>query len=294
MVAKSKRLGRGLGALISDESDAAFLGNEIPQKFQEIDVRMITPNPFQPREDYDPQSMEDLKNSIAEKGVIQPITVREKDNRYELIAGERRLRAVKELGYERIPAFIIEIDTDDEMLEIALIENIQREDLNPIDIARGYQRLIQELNLTQEQVAQKVGKERSTVANLLRLLKLPDGIQESLRRGEISMGHARALLGVENPDRLQEIWKHAVRKKLSVREVEARVRRANQEKVEKVRTPQPKSPHIEAMEERFREVLGTKVKIIPQKTGGKIEIEYYSKEDLERIWEILQASENDY
>ncbi|NOY76588.1 MAG: ParB/RepB/Spo0J family partition protein [Calditrichaeota bacterium] len=294
MVAKSKRLGRGLGALISDESDAAFLGNEIPQKFQEIEVGMITPNPFQPREDYDPQSMEDLKHSIAEKGVIQPVTVREKGNRYELIAGERRLRAVKELGYERIPAFIIEVDTDDEMLELALIENIQREDLNPIDIARGYQRLIQELNLTQEQVAQKVGKERSTVANLLRLLKLPEGIQESLRRGEISMGHARALLGVEDPNRLQEIWKQTVRKKLSVREVESRVRKANQGEAAKIRAPQPKSPHIEAMEERFRDVLGTKVKIIPQKNGGKIEIEYYSKEDLERILEIVQASENDY
>jgi len=294
MVAKSKRLGRGLGALISDDSDASFWGGEIPKKFQEIDVGMIRPNPFQPREDYNAQNMEELKNSIAEKGVIQPVTVREKDGRYELIAGERRLRAVKELGYEKIPAFIIEISTDDEMLELALIENIQREDLNPIDVARGYQRLIQELSLTQEQVAQKVGKERSTVANLLRLLKLPTEIQESLKRGEISMGHARALLGVEDPARLQEIWNQAVQKKLSVREVEARVRKANQGEKEKIRKPQPKSPHIEAMEERFREVLGTKVKILPQKNGGKIEIEYYSGEDLERIWEIVQSSENDY
>ncbi len=294
MVAKSKRLGRGLGALISDDSDAAFLGGEIPQKFQEIDVRMITPNPFQPREDYDPKNMEELKNSIAEKGVIQPVTVREKNDRYQLVAGERRLRAVKELGYEKIPAFIIDVSTDDEMLELALIENIQREDLNPIDVSRGYQRLIEELNLTQEQVAQKVGKERSTVANLLRLLKLPAEVQESLKRGEISMGHARALLGVENPDRLQEIWRQAVQKKLSVREVEARVRKANQGEEEKKRQPQPKSPHIEAMEERFREVLGTKVNIHPQKKGGKIEIEYYSREDLERIWEIVQSSENDY
>ncbi len=294
MVAKSKRLGRGLGALISDDSDAALWGDETPKKFREIDVARITPNPFQPREDYNAQNMEELKNSIAEKGVIQPVTVREKGDHYELIAGERRLRAVKELGYEKIPAFIIEVNTDDEMLELALIENIQREDLNPIDVARGYQRLIQELSLTQEQVAQKVGKERSTVANLLRLLKLPAEIQESLKREEISMGHARALLGVENPDWLQEIWRHAVQKKLSVREVEARVRKANQGGKEKIRTPQPKSPHIEAMEERFREVLGTKVKILPQKNGGKIEIEYYSKEDLERIWEILQSSENDY
>ena len=294
MVAKSKRLGRGLGALISDDSDSAFWGGETRKKFQEIDVGMITPNPFQPREDYNAQNMEDLKNSIAEKGVIQPVTVREKNDRYELIAGERRLRAVKELGYEKIPAFIIEVDTDDEMLEMALIENIQREDLNPIDVARGYQRLIQELSLTQEQVAQKVGKERSTVANLLRLLKLPVEVQESLKRGEISMGHARALLGVENSDWLQEIWKRAVQRKMSVREVEAQVRKTNQGKEKKVHIPQPKSPHIEAMEERFREVLGTKVTIHPQKKGGKIEIEYYSREDLERIWEILQTSENDY
>ncbi len=294
MVAKSKRLGRGLGALISDETDATFLGEGIPKKFQEIDVRIISPNPFQPREDYDLQGMEDLKNSIAEKGVIQPVTVREKNDRYELISGERRLRAVKDLGYEKIPAYILEIESDDEMLELALIENIQREDLNPIDVARGYQRLIQELHLTQEQVAQKVGKERSTVTNLLRLLKLPSEIQESLKRGEISMGHARALLGVDNSEELREIWKTAVRKNLSVREVESRVRRIGQRTEAKKPSAQRKSPHIEAMEERFREVLGTKVKILPQKNGGKIEIEYYSKEDLERIWEILHASENDY
>lgn len=294
MAAKTKRLGRGLGALISDESDDEFFGGEGAKQFREIEIHSIRPNPFQPREDYDTKLMEELKNSIAEKGVIQPITVREKDRGYELIAGERRLRAVRELGYDRIPAFIMEVETDDEMLELALIENIQREDLNPIDVARGYHRLIEELHLTQEQVAQKVGKERSTVTNFLRLLKLPPKIQESLRKADISMGHARALLGVENAGRQLEIWEKTVQRKLSVRDVEAHVRKINQPQKRKVTVSREKSPDIEAVEERFREVLATKVKIYPQKNGGKIEIEYYSKEDLERILEILQPPGNDY
>ncbi|GBD93054.1 chromosome-partitioning protein Spo0J [bacterium BMS3Abin05] len=294
MAAKTKRLGRGLGALISDESDDEFFGDEGAKQFREVEIHSIRPNPFQPREEYNTKLMEELKNSIAEKGVIQPITVREKDRGYELIAGERRLRAVRELGYDRIPAFIMEVETDDEMLELALIENIQREDLNPIDVARGYHRLIEELHLTQEQVAQKVGKERSTVTNFLRLLKLPPEIQESLRKAEISMGHARALLGVENAGRQLEIWEKTVQKKLSVRDVEAHVRKINQPPKRKVTISREKSPYIEAAEEKLREVLATKVKIYPQKKGGKIEIEYYSKEELERILEILQPPGNDY
>ena len=291
MVAK-RRLGRGLGALIPDEEEEVFWSDQAgKRRYKEIEVEKIRPNPYQPRVEYDPDSMKELKNSISEKGVIQPVTVRERDKHYELIAGERRLRAVKELGYEKIPAFIVEVETDNEMLELALIENIQREDLNPVDVARGYQRLIEDLHLTQEEVARKVGKDRSTVTNFLRLLKLPEQILESLRAGDISMGHARALLGVENTADQLSLWKKAIAHKWSVREVEANVRKLTHPQPTQPATPRPKSPYIEALEEKFREILGTKVKIHHQGSRGKIEIEYYSKEDLERIWEILNGEE---
>ncbi len=291
MVAK-RRLGRGLGALIPDEEEEVFWSDrEGKRRYKEIEVKKIRPNPFQPRVEYDPNSMNDLKNSISEKGVIQPVTVREKDNYYELIAGERRLRAVKELGYEKIPAFIVEVETDNEMLELALIENIQREDLNPVDVARGYQRLIDDLHLTQEEVAKKVGKNRSTVTNFLRLLKLPAQILESLRSGTISMGHARALLGVEDSADQLALWKKAMAHNWSVREVEANVRKLTHPQPDRPAKPRSKSPYIEALEEKFREILGTKVKIHPKGGRGKIEIEYYSEEDLERIWEILNGEE---
>ncbi len=291
-MAAKRRLGKGLGALIPDEDEEVFWGGEAGKKrYREIEVDKIRPNPYQPRVEYDPVSMDELKNSIAEKGVIQPVTVREGDGYYELIAGERRLRAVKELGFEKIPAFLVEVESEEEMLELALIENIQREDLNPVDVARGYRRLIDELHLTQEEVAQKVGKERSTVTNFLRLLKLPNPILESLRAGTISMGHARALLSVAEPEQQMALWKKTVAQKWSVREVEARVRRTGKKPPRAPERPRPKSPFVEAMEEKFREILGTKVKIHSQGDRGKIEIDYYSKEDLERIWEILNGED---
>ncbi len=290
MVAK-RRLGRGLGALIPDEDETVFWGGETgKRRYKEIEVKNVRPNPYQPRVEYDPESLQELKNSISEKGVIQPVTVREKDTYYELIAGERRLRAVKELGYEKIPAFIMDVESDNEMLELALIENIQREDLNPVDVARAYQRLTEELHLTQEEVAKKVGKNRTTVTNFLRLLKLPEEILESLQAGIISMGHARALLGLEDAADQLALWKKAVAHKWSVREVETQVRKLNRPQKKAAVSPvRPQSPHIEALEEKFRELLGTKVKIYSQGDRGKIEIDYYSKEDLERIWDILSG-----
>jgi ParB family chromosome partitioning protein len=284
-----RRLGKGLAALIPDYSEPQNLPVE---RFGEIPVDQIEPNPYQPREEFDPHALEELKRSISEKGVVQPITVRKKDGGYQLVAGERRLRAVKELGYAQIPAYIIRVESDDEMLELALIENIQREDLNPIDVARAYERLINECHLTQEEVAQKVGKDRSTVTNFLRLLKLPVEIQESLRKKELSMGHARALLSVEDRDLQLKLWKKVVRQNLSVRRIEQIVRSLQEGKTGETRPRQPKrTPQIIHVEDKFREVFGTQVRIYPKKEGGKIEIEYYSDADLERIYNILVEKE---
>ena len=201
----NKRLGRGLRALIPDIPE-----NEDKQRIEamsDIRVASISPNPYQPRLEFDETALNELKQSISEKGIIQPITVRKHGTGYQLISGERRLRAVSALNLETIPAYVIEIENEDELLELALIENIQRENLNAVDIAKGYQQLINRCELTQEQVAQKVGKDRSTVTNFLRLLKLPEQIQESLRSSEIDMGHARALLSIDDSALQLEIWK---------------------------------------------------------------------------------------
>lgn len=288
-MADKRRLGRGLQALIPDYSeDDDHPKNE---KFGEIPIGEISPNPLQPREQFDPAALKELKQSIFEMGMVQPITVRQIDNGYQLISGERRLRAVKELGFKEIPAYIMNVEFDHEMLELALIENIQREDLNPLDIAKAYDKLIAECQLTQEQVASKVSKERSTITNFLRLLKLPLVIQDSLRKDELSMGHARALLGMEDSEQMIKIWKKVVQKNLSVRRVEQLVREHYEAKKTKRTNNYPKkSPHLIHVEDIFREVYGTQVRIYPKKEGGKIEIEYYSDDDLDRIYNILTSN----
>jgi len=291
MGAKPKRLGKGLSALLPDFS---MEDKERLEQFREIEVDRILPNPYQPREDFDQASLEELKRSISEKGVIQPITVRRYESGYQLIAGERRLRVVKELGYRTIPAFIVDVKSDSELLELALVENIQREDLNPIDLARAYQRLIDECHLTQEQVAQKVGKDRTTITNFLRLLKLPSEIKDSVRTGAISMGHARALLSIEDPELQKRVWRKIIKQGLSVRKVEALVRELSEPKPAPFLPVIRKSPYILQAEEKFREVFGTQVRIHPKKDGGKIEIEYYSQEDLERLLEIVSTLEEKY
>ncbi len=287
-MADKRRLGRGLQALIPDYSEVDDQKNE---KFGEIPVREISANPFQPREQFDPSALKELKQSIFEMGMVQPITVRQIDNGYQLISGERRLRAVKELGFKEIPAYILNVESDHEMLELALIENIQREDLNPLDIAKAYDRLISVCQLTQEQVASKVSKDRSTITNFLRLLKLPLVIQESLRKDELSMGHARALLGMEDSEQMLKIWKKVVQKNLSVRRVEQLVRENYEaKKIKRTNNYPKKSPHLIHVEDIFREIYGTQVRIYPKKEGGKIEIEYYSDDDLDRIYNILTSN----
>ena len=280
------RLGKGLRALIPD--DAPEEEKQRIDTIKDLEVARINPNPFQPRQEFDEDGLNELKQSIAEKGVIQPITVRRFGNGYQLIAGERRLRAVSALGLEYIPGYVLNVESDEDMLELSLIENIQREDLNPIDIALGYQRLLTECNLTQEKVAQKVGKDRTTVTNFLRLLKLPAEIQTSLVRREINMGHARAIISVDEKELQLEIWKKLVNNNLSVRKVENLVRQAKKKKTDKKPDKKEKPFYLLEAENKLQEVLGTKVMINQTgKKGGKIEIEFYSEEELDRIIEIM-------
>jgi ParB family chromosome partitioning protein len=280
----TKRLGRGLQALIPDINSNDHARAE---SIREVEVSRISPNPFQPRSDFDPQALDELKQSIAENGLVTPITVRSHNTGYQLIAGERRLRAVQELGYASIPAYVLNIHDDRQMLELAIVENVQREDLNPVEEALGYHRLIDECNLTQEDVAQKVAKDRATIANALRLLKLPDLVQESLRKGELTAGHARALLGL--PDRNQQIdlWKKILKNQLSVRQVEKQVQQATRPKTNAKK--KPAAPYaIREAEDKLRRIFGTQVRINLRGKGGTIEMEFYSENDLERLLELMQ------
>jgi ParB family chromosome partitioning protein len=310
MSKQKSALGRGLGALLPDvdESGASTAtGIESTKLYNfderirtagsiaEVDINAVSPNPYQPREHFDEAALRELSESIRELGIIQPITVRSSfKGRYELISGERRLKAAKMVGLARIPAFIREADTE-AMLEMALVENVQREQLNPIEVALGYKRLIDECTLTQDQVATKVGKNRSTVANFLRLLKLPPMIQAGLRDGVLTSGHARALLAIEDESIQKQVLEEIVAGDLSVREVEKRVRELlKPSKAAAVAATPVKKASAETIElgrfsDRIRNVLGTKVAIKPSSNGkgGKIELEYYSDDDLERITEFF-------
>lgn len=294
-MADKRRLGRGLSALIPDFSETTETLSYGSEKFADLRIEDISANPFQPRDNFDSEALNELKDSIKEKGVIQPITVRLSGKGFQLISGERRLRAVRLLGYEKIPAYVLNIDSDEEMLELALIENIQRENLNPIDVAKAYERLISECNLTQEQVAQKVGKDRSSVTNFLRLLKLPQDIQQSLLSSDISMGHARALLALPDQSDQITLWKKVIKNNYSVRKVEELVKTIDKDGKDTKSIPKPrKSVFITDMEDQFREIFGTQVHISAKTEGGKIEISYYSDDDLNRILEIIKHKENPY
>jgi len=257
-----------------------------------VEVSKVRPNPYQPRLNFDPESLNELKRSILEKGVIQPVTVRRVANgNYELISGERRIRASQEAGLKTIPAYIIKVSSDEEMLELALVENLQREHLNPLEIAVSYQRLIDECRLTQEEVGQKIGKDRTTVTNFLRLLKLPEKIKDSLRKDEITMGHARALIAL--PDERIQLRMHQriVKQGLSVRNVETLVRDFGKKPAAK---SQPRATgrsdgSFQNIETRLRQSFGTKVTIRKQQGGGgEIVIEYYNSGDLDRLLDLLE------
>jgi ParB family transcriptional regulator, chromosome partitioning protein len=282
----TRRLGKGLSALIpTPESEEREAGSA--DQLIEIEIALIRPNPYQPRLKFDAQAQLELKNSISEKGLIQPLTVRRVDSGYELIAGERRLRAAAEAGFNKVPAYVIRVETKEEMIELSLIENVQREKLNPIEEATAFQRLISECQLTQDEVARKIGKDRSTVTNTLRLLKLPAEIQESVENGKISVGHARTLLGVEDQRVQRALWQKVIKNDISVRILEKLVRELSQVKLRKPLTTEKKSAQLLKVEEELRNAFGTKVSIRSRKEGGSIEIEFDSAEDLNRILEII-------
>lgn len=226
MAKRAVSLGKGLDALlpssfsIEPPDTTQFDDGKSVGVIAMIDVKRVRPNPMQPRQDFDREALDDLKKSIKEKGVIQPITVRRTEEGYEIIAGERRVRASSEAGLEMIPAYILDIETDADMLELALIENVQRENLNPIEVALGYKRLMEECRLTQEEVSKKVGKDRTTITNFLRLLRLPDEIQRSLRQKKLSMGHARAILAISDEDKQRAVFNEVRAQEFSVRKTE--------------------------------------------------------------------------
>lgn len=300
---KSKSvLGKGLSALIPripEQGEQSSLkplprdGNSVSST-SEIEISKISPNPFQPRQDFDQRSLEELKQSIKQNGIIQPIAVRRMmSGIFELISGERRVRASQELGLKTIPAYVMQVDSDAEMLELGLIENLQRENLNPIEISLSFKRLMEECKLTQDQVAEKVGKERSTITNFLRLLKLPEKIRQSVRDNKISMGHARALLGAVDEKTQLRLFNKIIEQGWSVRKIEDEIKGRDSKKPGKS-TSSSTPPALRGnaafnqIETRLRHKFGTKVTIRKNTTsGGEIGIEFYNSDDLERLIDLL-------
>jgi len=282
----SKRLGRGIEALINSElNDKSKKPNSPGVSY--INLSDIKPNPDQPRRDFNNNSLDELSKSIKEKGVITPITIRESNKGYEIIAGERRWRAAKKAKLKSIPAYILNIGDEAEMMEVALIENIQREDLNPIEEAEGYAVLNSKYSLSHDGIAKTIGKKRTTISNALRLLKLPPEIRKSIRSGEITAGHGRAILQKKSIAAMKNLWKKIVNESLSVRAAESLVKpKPKKKKIKSVIVP--KAP-IRAIENQLIEIFGTKVKLKPAQIGGSIEIIYFSDDDLERIIDLLQS-----
>ncbi len=294
---KKQALGRGLSALLKDpENDIKSAEDKNADKvvvnIVELDIDSIEVNPFQPRTNFNEESLRELASSIRELGVIQPITVRKLAfNKYQLVSGERRFRASKLIGLETIPAYI-RIANDQESLEMALVENIQRQDLDPIEIALSYQRLIDEINLTQEQMSERVGKKRSTIANYLRLLKLDPIIQTGMRDGFISMGHGRAMVNIESQTDQLEVYEKVISNKLSVRATEELVKNLNSDsspKTENASTEIPK--YIKKGVKEFSEYFGHKIDVkVSKNGGGKITIPFHSEEDFNRIKKLVQRA----
>lgn len=284
---KKTTLGRGLDALIPKESvDEGSAGKE---GFIVAGVEEIKPNRTQPRKDFDDESIAELSASIKEKGIIQPIVVRNTEDGYEIIAGERRWRGAQRAGLRKVP-IIVKDASDREVLELALIENLQREDLNPIEEAMAYSQLIEDFGLTHEDVSERIGKDRSTITNQLRLLKLSEQAKQALVEGEISAGHARALLGIESEDKSFQVLSAIIKKRLSVRMTESLIRKLSQEKAPVAKEPSEDDLYIRQMADELKRKLNTKVRIVNKKGKGKIEIEYYSQDELDRLCRILMDS----
>jgi ParB family chromosome partitioning protein len=295
----NKALGKGLSALISqNQTKLEEVQKDAVEKIQKANesfktnvsvqaTELIDNNPFQPRQDYDEESLEELKASIKEKGILQPILVRPKADRFEVVAGERRLRAARALGLLTVPVVVKDI-SDGETLLLALIENIQRQDLNVIDEAKAFEKLVKEFQLSSDQIATAVGKDRTTVVNTLRLLKLPLEIQKKIVEEKISMGHARALLSLDSEEAQLKMAQDIIHQKLSVRSVEGLVKQASLKPLKKTKAQKAKDPDIAQLEEELRGILGTKVMVEDKKGKGKLVIEYYSLDDLDRVLDIIR------
>ncbi|MBV9772740.1 MAG: ParB/RepB/Spo0J family partition protein [Gemmatimonadetes bacterium] len=304
---KKPRLGKGLGALLGEYLPAEQEGGAAaPQDgLRTIAIARIAPNPFQPRREFAPEQLAELEASIRENGLLQPLVVRPRTAttpegaEWELVAGERRWRAVRRLGWTEVPAVVKEID-DRAMLVLAIVENIQRAELSPLEEAAGYRQLIDDFGFTQQEVAESVGKDRSTVANLLRLLQLPASVQGMVNRGELSMGHARAILGLPDERQMADLAREAVESGLSVRAVEERVRT---ERTPAAAAPaggpragaaaeRPADPHVRHLEEELQRALGTAVRIrVSGGRAGRIEIPFYNADDFDRVLELLLGAE---
>ena len=282
----SKRLGKGINAIINPNPKKKA-NSSSRSGVNNVKINNIKPNPNQPRRDFDKKSLEELSLSIKNKGVITPITLRKSGKYYEIVAGERRWRAAKKANLKSIPAYTLNIKNNSEMMQVALIENIQREDLNAIEEAEGYAILNTKHGLSHDEIANTIGKKRTTISNALRLLKLPPEIRRSIREGKISAGHGRAILQKKTISAMQVFWKKIINDSLSVRAAEALVRPLG--KVKKIRKVNVKKGSTKGIEDKLIEIFGTKVKLNHSQVGGSIEIVYFSDDDLERILDLLQS-----
>jgi ParB family transcriptional regulator, chromosome partitioning protein len=279
----AKGLGKGINALFSN------LEVSEEETIQEIQIKELRPNPYQPRQTFHPESIEELKQSIIQHGILQPLIVRKSIKGYEIVVGERRYRAAKEAHLKTVPVVVRNL-TEQQMMEFALLENLQREDLTPIEEAKAYQTLMEHLQLTQEELAQRIGKSRPHVANHLRLLSLPKEIQQLITDGTLSMGHGRALLGLKRKEKMKAIIEKVIAEQLNVRQLEKLIQETN-ERVsrETVKPKKEKSVFVKQSESLLREKFGTNVTIKQNRKKGKIEIEFFSNEDLERILHLLNV-----
>jgi len=282
-----KVLGRGLGALIPQRQESAPADSHATQGLAEIPISHIQPNPFQPRKTFNEASIDELARSVREHGIVQPLVVTRAGDKYKLIAGERRFRAAQKAGLTTVPVLIKEMMAEGDALQIALIENIQREDLNPIEEAMAYHQLHDDFQLTQEEISRRVGKERSTVANFLRLLKLPDPVKKLLASGQLSMGHARALLAIESPKKQEQLAERVVRKNLNVRQTEMLASESSPKTAEK--KEKEKDVFTRDAEDKLQRTLRTKVEIDRRRRGGVIHIRYGSEDELIRVVDELMG-----
>ncbi|WP_034764764.1 ParB/RepB/Spo0J family partition protein [Rossellomorea vietnamensis] len=277
----AKGLGKGINALFTNMQTT----NE--ESVQEVSLKEIRPNPYQPRKIFEPQAIEELKESILEHGILQPIIVRKSIKGYEIVVGERRYRAATAAKLETVPVVVRELN-DQRMMELAVLENLQREDLTPIEEGAAYQMLMDKLNLTQEELAKRLGKSRPHIANHIRLLSLPAPVQELISEGKLSMGHGRALLGLKDKKKLSMIVNRILKESLNVRQLEKIIQEANDNVPRETKKNERKDVFIQEQESLLRERFGTTVTIKQSKKKGKIELEFFSKEDLDRILELLQ------